>query len=128
MQEKEKYIKTELVEMWIQDGIIYANYLNPTVVDLNISKHALRCREEISENKAYPILGDCRNIKYWSIKAKQHHASPEYGRLVKAVAMVIRSPMVSVFLNIFGNFYPVGFPVRSFTSEEEALEWLRKYK
>lgn len=126
--DKKNHIKTDIYDLWLKNGIIYGSYSKGTVVDLQISKQVLRDRNVLSKGKAYPILGYASNVKYWTKEAKEFHSSEEYARLVKAVALIFPSGIVSVLYNFYVRFYKSKFPIRSFSNEQEALKWLEKYK
>lgn len=124
----EKRIKTALYELWLQDGIIYGSYPIGTIVDLELSKKVLKDRTKLSDGKAYPILGYGANVKYWTKEAKEFHSSEEYSRLIKAVALVYDSPIISIIITFYYRFYKSAFPIKSFSNEKQALKWLEQFK
>lgn len=128
MIERKHYLLNDLYEIWIHDEILYIRYLYPMVVDLELSKKMLSDRTKVAEDKAYPILGDGEVVKYWTKEAKEFHSSYEYSRLVKAFALTVRSPVISIFFNFYNRFYKGAFALEFFQNEYDALKWLEKYK
>ncbi|MFN6944672.1 MAG: hypothetical protein ACK4ND_06970 [Cytophagaceae bacterium] len=128
METSSQCIKSSQYELRIQDGILYAKYLKPTTVDLNITKKSFKDRNKLTQGKAYPILGDVKNVKYWTREAQLFHSTTEYSESVKALALIIKNPVGGFLINFYLTCFPKLFPVKTFTSESEALTWLQKYK
>jgi hypothetical protein len=54
-------------------------------------------------------------------------AAEELNKIVKAMAFVSNSALGKMVANVFFNLKPPPYPVKMFTSEQEAREWLRQY-
>lgn len=51
----------------------------------------------------------------------------EFPKCIKAVAMISKSALGSLFANLFLSIKNRPYPTKIFTNEEEAKKWLKKY-
>jgi hypothetical protein len=76
----------------------------------------------------WPILVDIRRMKPLSRDVRRYYTSPEATRRVKAVAMLVHSPLSRVLANFFITMIKPNVSTRIFTDETEALAWLKGFK
>lgn len=62
-----------------------------------------------------------------SRKEDRDEAAELLAKVVKAMAMVSRSPLGRMIANLFFGLKPPPYPVKMFSDEKEAKEWLRQY-
>lgn len=62
-----------------------------------------------------------------STKETRQFAARELPRILKALAMVSRSAMGRVLANMFLAIMRPPYPVKMFSNEHDAKDWLRKY-
>lgn len=62
-----------------------------------------------------------------SRKEDRDEAAEILAKVVKAMAMVSRSPLGRMIANLFFGLKPPPYPVKMFSDEKEAREWLRQY-
>ena len=71
---------------------------------------------------------DLRQIKSQTREARDYYGGEESGRCFSAAAVLVESPVS----RLLGNFF-IGFnkstnaPLKLFTSEQEAIEWLKTF-
>jgi hypothetical protein len=82
---------------------------------------------KISKGKKLPLLVDSRNIKSMEREARVYYAGEEGRKSVSACALLIGSPVSRVIGNFFMGLNKPLVPTRLFTSETEAIEWLRRF-
>ncbi len=74
-----------------------------------------------------PLLVDLRVVKSQTAEARSYLAGPEGSEVCSAVALLIGSPLSRVLGNFFLGLNKPGVPTQLFTSEQEALTWLRSF-
>jgi len=74
-----------------------------------------------------PFLLDIRNAGTLSRAARQHYSSEQGAAVAAAIGFLTDSPFSRIAGNIFIRTGRGHFPLRLFTSEATALEWLREY-
>jgi hypothetical protein len=72
-----------------------------------------------------PFLIDIRNIRSITREAREYLASAEASEPLTAVGLLTTSPISRVIGNFFLGLNRPPHPIRMFTSEEEAIAWLR---
>jgi hypothetical protein len=74
-----------------------------------------------------PVLVDLRVVKSQTAEARAYLAGPEGSEVCQAVGLLIGSPLSRVLGNFYLGLNKPSVPTRLFTSEEEALAWLRGF-
>lgn len=113
--------------MWIEGGVFRTTIFSSEFT-LKMAEDGVRLRLEMCHYKPYPILSDCRRIKYCDQETRQFLASPESTALITAGAFLIGNSLQKVLANFFLMINRPKVPTRVFTCEAEALEWLQAYK
>lgn len=81
---------------------------------------------KITEGKKVCLLSDSTNSSPLNKEMRDYYAEviPE---LVKAVAIISRSAVGRMAANLFFSIKKQPYPVKMFTDENEAKEWLKQY-
>jgi hypothetical protein len=74
-----------------------------------------------------PLLVDLREAKSQTAEARAYLAGPEGLAVSQAVGLLIGSPVSRVLGNFYLGLNKPSIPTRLFTSDEEALAWLRSF-
>jgi hypothetical protein len=114
----------------IEDGILYGEYPEGIDVDLDAAKALVRTRLEFIGDKDYPSLIDTTGVRSVTKEARDYFNEPEASAGFKAAAILSRSAFSTFLSNFFIKISLIKSPVpiKLFTTEEEALEWLNQYK
>lgn len=94
--------------------------------DLDEAKRQVELVAELTGNKPVLVLVDTRgSFSVPSLEAKEYIASVNY-KIAEAILVKTLPNRIlgNLYLKIIGNKYPS----KMFTKEQEALEWLRKFK
>ncbi|HZI11771.1 MAG TPA: hypothetical protein VE153_15415 [Myxococcus sp.] len=107
--------------------IIIGRFRAGAEVTLDDARENVALCRQMNAGRKRPVLVDLRAVKSQSAEARAYLAGREGSEICQAVGLLIDSPLSRVL----GNFYlgmnkPV-VPTRLFTSEEEALAWLRSF-
>lgn len=113
--------------MSIEDDIFIVRFKEDLVLDIDVAKAMLEIREEMSCGRKYPIFFDCRTVRYWTKQARDLHASERNNRyLIAAGCLYTESVFATILINFYLKFSPPNVPLRFFTTEADALEWLKQ--
>jgi hypothetical protein len=126
----DKVLESLYATMVVKNGVLYCKYKTDMFIDLEAAKIVVEQRKQATGYTTTPILVDATQVVKMNKEARNHFASLEGSELISAAAILVESK-VSTFLANFlikVNLQKTNMPLRLFTSEQEALEWLLKYK
>ena len=123
---KSEVIETSIGKMWLdEEGIIRVKMNAGSVIELEEVKEVVAARSTLSKGKKRPLLVDIRALRSVSAEARSYFAGEE--EAVCAIAGIIGSPLSRIISNFFLGLNKPSYPFKLFTSEEEALKWLRGF-
>ena len=123
---KEEKFETPYVTFWMDRGLLCARYADDLHLSLEVAVFVVESRIFFAKGKSYPVLVDMRGIKSTTRAARQHLATIG-ATLVKAGALITGSTINRTLGNIFLTIDKPAVPVKLFTNEASAREWLRQY-
>ena len=109
-----------------EDDLVHVTTLPGVVQTLADAKENEQAENELTGGERHTLLVDMREIRAQDREARQYYTRPEAQKTIRAVAIVIGSPMSRVIGNFFLGFNKPSVPNRLFTSEAEAIVWLRE--
>lgn len=118
--------ENDFAEFWLHEGILYFIYKNGSVIHLEAAKKIVAERLKLQQGVAYPVFCDLRGIRD-SDKAARDYLAREGSELVKAVGALVESPVTKVMLNFYLKIDRPRTPTQMFTSQDDALLYLRAY-
>ena len=118
-------VQTQCAKTWLrEDGIVQMVVFPGAVFTLVEAKQTLADIDQVSNGKLRPMLADVRNIKTIDRAARQEAAAFEG---VTSSAILIDSALGWFIGNIIIKFTDNVSRVRLFTSEAEAVAWLKGF-
>ena len=124
---KSEEITTKHGTIWLEDGILHTS-ANPNVEHtLMDAKRDLMVFRNLALGVKRPLLSDISNVKSVSREAREFFAGEETGKIISAIGLIIKSPISRVIGNFYLSVNRPSFPVKLFTSEEEAIRWLKPF-
>ena len=122
-------IVTRTRRFYIGDDGIFRTISLPGVEEtLADAIENVRAAVALSGGRRYPVLADSRLVKSGGDRAvRAYYAGPELTATIRAVAVLIVSPVQRVIANFFLGLHKPPYPSRVFTSETEALAWLQRF-
>ena len=118
-------IRTRVFKIWLREDGIVQNVVDPgaeyTLAD---ATEVLAGIDKVSKGQRRPLLVDSRNIKSMDRNARQEVATFEG---ITSIAILIDSAVSRMIGNVFLTTNKRSFPARLFTSEAEAIEWLKGF-
>lgn len=110
------------------EDILFIEYKEDLVVDIEIAKSLVSSRIDFSGSKNYYVLMDIKGVKQVTNEAKQYLQNADTGlQKIAGGAFLVNSPLSMMLADIFTR--PVTqFPVKIFTDMETAVLWLRSLR
>jgi hypothetical protein len=114
--------------MWLDDeGIVHAESIAGAQHTRADAEEGLRLVRELAGRRARPLLVDLRFTKSIDRDARVYYAGGATVGIALAVALVTDSPLTRVIASFFMGVNKPPVPTRMFTSEADALTWLRTF-
>jgi hypothetical protein len=110
-----------------EDGIIRIAQRALVTLSLADAHELVAAEQAILRGRKVPCLVDMRNVKSMSRESRLFLAGPETAKLHLAGALVTTSPLGKALANFFMGLNKPLVPTRMFTSDEQALGWLRGF-
>jgi ubiquinone/menaquinone biosynthesis C-methylase UbiE len=108
----------------VDNGILWVKYAAEVHLDVQDIKNLYSVMDRLSEGKKLLVLVDIRNPYTITTEARAYaikHVTPRI-----ATAVVTNSITYKYLSNIYSSFASSVPPIKVFTSEEKALEWLKQ--
>jgi hypothetical protein len=117
--------ETLLQTVWLgfgKDKILRIRILEGTRIDLKLAKIITENMRRHAADGRIPILIDARASYTWDKEAQQYMAENSEFRL--ATAVISNNPLTRLISNTYVRIFKPNYPVKMFTEENEAVEWL----
>lgn len=116
-------------KIWLgDDGIVRVVSTFPQgKMTLAEAKEVFSAILKVSKGKKRPLFVDIRDIKSADRESREYTASEGVSSVLSAMALLIGSPISKVIGNFFLGLNKPKFPVKIFTSEAEAIRWLKGF-
>jgi hypothetical protein len=111
----------------LEDGYILATMFDGAKFELEDAREAVDVTWNVAGQKRLPVLVDSRGVRMQSRAAREYFVSPEVARKVKAVAIVVGSPVSRVIGNFLFRMGKHHVPTELFTEMEAARAWVRTH-
>ncbi|HUZ59469.1 MAG TPA: hypothetical protein VMU83_11875 [Hanamia sp.] len=119
-------IKGEIADYWYApDGILYSYSKNPTRTIKNITEN-IALVKRITDNKIVPLLIYLSN-SHVPDKATRIFAAEQLPKVYSAMVMVSKPGLSKFIMNIFFRLKPPAIPMKSFTDDQQAKEWIKQF-
>ena len=121
-----KLIKGEIADYYLSDdGILYSYSKSIKRTVDNISKN-IELVKNITGNKTVPLLIYLVNSPVPD-KETRKYSTEQLPTVYKAMAMVSKPGLSKFIMNILFKFQKPPIPMKSFTNDIAAKEWLKQY-
>ena len=120
-----KIYEGEIASYWFDDGILVSLSKNPKRTVENISKNVALVKE-ITGNRRMPLLIYLSNSPVPD-KQTREFSTKQLPVIYSAMAMVSKPGLSKFIMNILFALKPPPIPMKSFTNDETAKEWLKQF-
>jgi hypothetical protein len=118
--------ENENVIITIKGGILFLKYKVETL-DLKSAKNVVELRLELSKGVSYPLFVDISSVKNTTKEARIYSSKGDAAKLVSATALWGTSELTRVMANFFLTINKPDVPVKFFSDQEKALQWLKHF-
>lgn len=117
-------VRTHLI--WLEDDGIVRVKVKPNIqIFLQDAQAAIHAVSNVCGGKRHPALVDMRGLVSMDREARLYFAGEETAKVESAAALIIESPVSKAIGNFFMGLNKPIIPTRLFTSEADALVWLK---
>lgn len=109
------------------DGIVYNELFPNAEVTLDDAIANVKVGATLCGTKKLPVLVKFGSVKSLSRDARQYFGGAETAKCTSAIALLISSSIGKVIGNFMIGFNKTLYPTRLFTSEDEAIAWLKGF-
>lgn len=110
-----------------EEGIARTCVKENAEITLELAKENTESVNTLYKGKKFPILIDSRGIKSMSRDAREHFSTKGRDTKTNAFGIIIGSPISRVLGNFYLGINKPPVPTKLFSSEEEALDWLKQF-
>src|SRR6266498_660647 len=115
----------EIATYWIDDGILVSLSKNPMRTVANIRENVALVKR-ITNNKKVPLLIYLSNSPVPDKKTRKF-STEQLPNVYIAMAMISEPGLAKFIMNILFKLQSPPIPMRNFSDEKEAKEWLKQY-
>ena len=129
MADSQPAIETRTNRNWLRsDGILQSETLPGASQSLTDARENATAYVQLARGRRRPLLMDMRTVSGpLDREAREYYAGPQYAALVSATALLVGSPVGRVIGSFVLRLTRPVSPIRIFTSESEALAWLKGF-
>lgn len=109
-----------------EDGIIVQRLRSNAKQSLADARENIEAFVTLAGEQKRPCLVDGRTALTAEPGVREYYAGPAATRMTVALALLVGSAAMRVVANLFLTLNKPSIPTRMFTTEVEALEWLRR--
>lgn len=129
--EKRNYQEYRTTSFWTTESedIVFFKYAPKLEIDIEVAKEIVESRLHYTRGKSVYTLIDFSNVKSVTKEARDYMNSPEGGlRGILGGAFLSNSVVATLFVNLYLKISNPSVPAKFFTSEKDALWWLRRIR
>lgn len=120
-----KLIKGEIADYLLEDGILYS-YSKPLKRTVKNIADNIALVKSITGGKKVPLLIYLSNSPVPD-KETRKFSTEQLPNVYIAMAMVSKPGLAKLIMNILFRLKPPPIPMKSFSDDKEAKEWLKQY-
>jgi hypothetical protein len=107
-----------------ESPVVYYQYRPGTELGLQQLKEVIVLAEKLSWNRPYFTFSDVRGGMTVTQGARRYLANFSHLPFFRGAAVLVQSGMMSNAINFLSFFQKKKYPLRAFTDQKKALEWL----
>lgn len=115
----------EIATYWMEDGILVSLSKSPMRTVQNIKENVALVKR-ITNNKRVPLLIYLSNSPVPD-KETRKFSTEQLPNVYTAMAMISEPGLAKFIMNILFKLQSPPIPMKNFSNEEEAKDWLRQY-
>lgn len=117
-------VDTGTARVWAgRDGLVYFQMRVESRWELADSEKAMRAIRQVAGGRPATVVIGTGPFTSASTEARGFWALPEVARDLRAMAVVVRSPVARIIVNLFMRLAGPPYPARMFDTVDHATEW-----
>lgn len=119
-----------LQTVWLglgEDGILRIRILENATITFEQAKLQEQTIHRLIGDSRVPVLIDAREPYSWEKEAQQYIADHAASYRI-ATAVITNNPVSRLITNTYVSIFKPSYPVKLFTEESKAIEWLKGFK
>ncbi|NQY68413.1 MAG: STAS/SEC14 domain-containing protein [Flavobacteriales bacterium] len=124
---EEKVIELKSSYIWLEDGIIRVLAKKNVDQEEDDAKESIDAIIKLAAGKKVPVLLDISTLQSSTEEARKQFQSKKAFSSINGMAMLLNSPSSRLIGTLFLNLNLPNYPLKIFTSERKAVEWLQDY-
>ena len=121
-------IITSVSKVWLgEDGIARVIHVPGAKVTLKDAQETMAAYLKVNKGRKLPLFVDTKTMRSLAREARHYYAGEEAAKVASAVAIIVGTPVSRVLGNFYIGLSNPHLPSRLFSSENEALAWLKGY-
>jgi len=124
----EREFITPYIKFWIEDDIVFGEYLPNVQLTLEAVKTSIEARIEFTKGKPHLFLCDLTPVKSATKEARDFSSKDIGIQGITAGALIVNSSVSKIIGNFFLSINKPSAPAKLFTDKAEALKWLQQFK
>lgn len=121
------YTQLPHLKIKLDDGIIFCEYEEKLLLDLDMAKNMLADRLAFQKGISYPIVIVLNGLKATD-KATRKFTATEGIRGITMGAFIVKNAIEKVIVNFFLSVEKPPVPAKAFTTEEDAVSWINEQR
>jgi hypothetical protein len=105
--------------------IVYIQFKDQVDIGYPEVRELVRNAEMLSGYRPYVVLSDARKTVSVTPEGKKLSVSPSLAPLHCGTAILVDSRIIQIAAAFFGKLTNIPFPLRVFTEEQKAIDWLK---
>lgn len=119
---------SRVAKLWLgDDGIVRIIHVPGAELTMEDVQETMAAYLKLYKGKRRPLLIDTKTMKSMAREARHYYAGEEAVKVASAAAIIVGTPVSKVLGNFYLGLSNPHLPTRLFTSEDEALVWLKGY-
>jgi hypothetical protein len=121
-------IETRTSRLWLGEDGILRGVIKPDAEETLADAEAnVSAAAKIADGRKFPLFIDMTRMMSATREARSYYGGEEPAKYSLAQALLVGSAVSRIIGNFFIRLNRTSFPTRLFTSEAEALEWLKGF-
>ena len=123
----EKFEAEKSTVSWVEEGIVRVHFKSKSLIFPSDQLEFIELQKKLTRGKPHAVLFTSGNSVNYSLEARENAVTLESSTNSIANALVVRNIFVMTLAGIYNSFYKLKKPYKVFSSEKDALVWLRKH-
>lgn len=125
---KSNPIDIRSAKIWIEEpDILWFEEKKGIHINLSDAIETIEIAKNLAGERKFLILGDIRNILSMTKEAKDFFSQKNNTSFMRCIAIIVKSSGSKIAANLYLKVVKQDFPIRLFSSVEDAVMWLRSH-